>query len=89
MRMDESIKNETLKKIDEMTGEIHQELANIVTDSTVLKSDVQEIVLNTAYLIDKDNISKFIESVEKIKIKCKKHGFIIHQSGPWAPYSFC
>ncbi len=89
MRMDESIKNETLKKIDEMTGEIHQELASIVTDSAVLKSDVQEIVLNTAYLIDKDNIPKFIESIEKIKIKSKKHGFIIHQSGPWAPYSFC
>ncbi|HJW20116.1 MAG TPA: GvpL/GvpF family gas vesicle protein [Candidatus Nitrosotalea sp.] len=89
MRMDESIKHETLKKIDEMTGEIHQELASIVTDSTVLKSDVQEIVLNTAYLIDKDNISKFIDSVEKIKIKCKKDGFVIHQSGPWAPYSFC
>ncbi len=89
MKVDESIKNETLKKIDEMTGKIHQELANMVSDSAVLKSDIQEIVLNTAYLIDKGNSSKFIESVEKIKIKYKKDGFIIHQSGPWAPYSFC
>src|SRR5690242_13123628 len=89
MRMDESIKIETLKKIDEITSEIHRELSSIVSDSTVLKSDLQEIVLNTAYLIDKNKITKFIESVEKIKIQYKKHGLIIHQSGPWAPYSFC
>jgi len=89
MKMDESIKIETLKKIDEITGEIHNELSNIVSDSAVLKSDLQEIVLNTAYLIDKNEITKFIESVEKIKTQYKKHGLVIHQSGPWAPYSFC
>ena len=59
MRMDESIKNETLRKIVEITSEIHSELANIVHDSAILKSDLQEIVLNTAYLIDKNNIRNY------------------------------
>lgn len=89
MRMDESIKNETLRKIDEMTSQIHNELSSIVVDSAILKSDLQEIVLNTAYLIDKNDITKFNESIEKIKTQFKKHGLIVHQSGPWAPYSFC
>jgi len=89
MRMDESVKIETLRKIDSITEEIHKEIAGIVSDSTVLKSDLQEIVLNTAYLIDKDNITTFIESVEKIKTRYKKQGLIVHHSGPWAPYSFC
>lgn len=89
MKMDESVKNETLRKIDEITSRIHGELSKIGADSTVLKSDIQEIVLNTAYLIEKNNIPKFVESVEKIKSEYKKHGLVIHQSGPWAPYSFC
>jgi hypothetical protein len=89
MRMDESIKNETLRKIDEMTSQIHSELADIVHESAVLKSDLQEIVLNTAYLVDKNDITKFYQSIEKIKTRYKKHGLVIHQSGPWAPYSFC
>lgn len=89
MRMDESIKNETLRKIDDMTSKIHSELSSIVDDSTILKSDLQEIVLNTAYLIDKNKITKFNESIRKIKTQYEKHGLVIHQSGPWAPYSFC
>ena len=89
MRMDESIKNETLQKIGEMTSEIHNELSRIAIESTILKSDLQEIVLNTAYLIDKNAIPKFIDGIEKIKTQSEKHGLIIHQSGPWAPYSFC
>ncbi len=89
MRMDESLKNETLRKIDEITGVIHKELADIAIDSAVLKSDLQEIVLNTAYLIDKNEITKFIDGVEKIKTQSKKQGLVIHHSGPWAPYSFC
>lgn len=89
MRMDESIKNETLQKINEITSQIHSEIADIVHDSAILKSDLQEIVLNTAYLVDKNNITKFNQSIEKIKTRYKKHGLVIHQSGPWAPYSFC
>lgn len=89
MRIDESVKNETLRKIDEITGQIHSELSKIGADSAVLKSDIPDIVLNTAYLIEKSNITKFAKSVEKIKTEYKKHGLVIHQSGPWAPYSFC
>jgi hypothetical protein len=89
MRMDEAIKNETLRRIDQFSGEIHAELSKIAEESCLLKADLQQILLNAAYLINKNERERFNLKLEKLEERYKDHGLIFHRSGPWAPYSFC
>ncbi len=89
MKMDEAIKNETYKRIDQLSGYIHGELAKSAEESCLLKADFDQIMLNAAYLIKRDEISRFRKKLDKLKEKYDKDGFIFHFSGPWAPYSFC
>ena len=89
MRMDEAIKNETFRKIDQLSGEIHHELSKIAYESCLLKADLEQILLNAAYLINKNDREKFNLRLKKLEERYKKHGLIFHSSGPWAPYSFC
>ena len=89
MRMSEAIKNEMLRKVEELGGEVHRELASCCVDSCFLKVDMEDVILNAAYLVNKSEIKKFDDKLEKLKRKYGTHGLIFHQSGPWAPYSFC
>jgi hypothetical protein len=89
LRMDEAIKNETLKKIDQLRGEIHNQLANCAESSCMLESGHDQIVLNGAYLVNSNVLDSFKTQVGKLKEKYKYDGLIFHVSGPWAPYSFC
>ncbi len=89
MKMDEAIKNEAYRKIDRMSDEIHQELGKIAKDRCLLKADLEQIVLNAAYLIDKSDRDMFYEKLEDIKLRYNNSGLVFHLSGPWAPYSFC
>ncbi len=89
MRMDEAIKNEAFRKIEQFSGEIHHELSKTAEDSCLLKADLEQILLNAAYLINKNNRERFNLKLEKLEARYKEHGLIFHRSGPWAPYSFC
>jgi len=89
MRMDEAIKNEVLRKVEELGGEVHRELVSCSIDSCFLKADLEDVILNAAYLVNKSEIKKFSDKLEKLKKMYGTHGLILHQSGPWAPYSFC
>lgn len=89
MKMNEAIKNQTYKKIDELGGQIHKEIAKDAFDSCLLKCDFDEIMLNAAYLVNRDDASKFHKKLDELKEKYKGHGLVFHLSGPWAPYSFC
>ena len=89
LRLQDAMKNETLMKIDRMVGEINNSLAEAAEDKRLLKSDVGEIVLNAAYLVDKGRISTFDAKVKELREKFEKEGMTLHRSGPWAPYSFC
>ena len=89
MKMDEAMKTEMLKKIDEISGDIHQNLSKVSATSCTLRSDITEILLNSSYLIDRNEKSKFDSQVHKIKKKYEPIGITLHVSGPWAPYSFC
>ena len=89
MKMDEAIKNETLKKMDAMIGEIHNHLASSADDSRLLKTDIPQVILNASYLIKKKDHDSFNLKLKKLQEKYRKNGLMFHQSGPWAPYSFC
>jgi hypothetical protein len=89
MKMDEAIRNETYKRIDQLSGQIHHELAKAAQKSCLLKTDFDQIILNAAYLINRDDVTKFHKKLDELKEKHERNGFIFHMSGPWAPYSFC
>jgi hypothetical protein len=89
MKMDEAIKNEKLKKIDTMVGEIHNYLAISADDCKILKTDIDQVILNASYLIKKKDHDGFNLKLKKLQEKYKNDGLTFHQSGPWAPYSFC
>ncbi len=89
MKMDEAIKNETYKKIDTISGKVHQELVTVSASNCLLKTDLEQVILNAAYLIDKKQITTFKEKIEGLKQMYDDHGLLFHLSGPWAPYSFC
>ncbi|MGI0059999.1 MAG: GvpL/GvpF family gas vesicle protein [Nitrosotalea sp.] len=89
MKMDEAIKNQTYKKIDKISGQIHNELTKASEDGCLLKSEFDQIVLNASYLVYRDQTVKFNQKLDSLKEKYESDGFIFHLSGPWAPYSFC
>ena len=89
MKMDEAIRNETYKRIEKISGYIHSELTNDAQESSILKSDFDQIFLNAAYLIDRKAGDKFHKKLDSLKDEYKSEGLIFHLSGPWAPYSFC
>ena len=89
IRMDEALRNETYRKIDEMSHEIHERLAEASFKGVTLKSEHEQIILNGAYLVDRPDTQKFQKEIEKTKEDFEKEGLVIHLSGPWAPYSFC
>jgi hypothetical protein len=89
LRLQDAVKNETLRKIDQMVGEINRALGGAAEDTKMMKNEVGDIVLNTAYLVDKKKISGFDAKVKELRDRFDSQGMTIHRSGPWAPYSFC
>ncbi len=89
LRMDEALRNEVLKKMEEISGDVHAHLSKVAADSCVLRSELAQIIMNSSYLIDRNEKEKFDLEMRKTKEKYEQYGILIHVSGPWAPYSFC
>jgi hypothetical protein len=89
LRMDEALRNEVLKKMEEISGNIHKQLTKASSDNRMLRSELAQIIMNASYLIDRNEKEKFDSEIRKAKEKYEQHGIMIHASGPWAPYSFC
>ena len=89
IRMEEALRNETAKRIEEMSQGVHRELARAALESSLLKAEHEQIVLNAAYLVDRSREDEFQAGAGKVKRKYEQEGLTIHLSGPWAPYSFC
>lgn len=89
MKIDEAIKNETYKKIDVISGKVHRELVTASISNCLLKNDLEQVIHNAAYLIDKKQSNLFTKKVGELKQQYEDYGLIFHLSGPWAPYSFC
>lgn len=89
LRMDEAMRMEALRKIDEIRGDIHRRLSEVADSSSVLRSDLAQIIMNSSYLIDRRKKDAFDLQVNRMREKYEAYGIMVHSSGPWAPYSFC
>ena len=49
----------------------------------------EEMILNSAFLIDKDKIDDFLNTVENLKIRYVDKCIFFDCTGPWPPYNFC
>ncbi|OGW11566.1 MAG: hypothetical protein A2W77_00415 [Nitrospinae bacterium RIFCSPLOWO2_12_39_16] len=48
-----------------------------------------EMILNSAFLINKDKVGDFLNIVEDIRAKYTDKGLFFDCTGPWPPYNFC
>lgn len=48
-----------------------------------------EMILNSAFLIRKDNVGNFISIVNALKSLYGNKGLFLDCTGPWPPYNFC
>jgi hypothetical protein len=88
MKLDEAIKAESFKKIDELSRQIHEDLSKAAEQNALLKVEHDQIILNAAYLVKKKDGEEFVSHARKLGQRYAPLGLIIHTSGPWAPYSF-
>ena len=48
-----------------------------------------DMILNSVFLMKKNNVSDFVNTVEGLKIKYADKGLFFDCTGPWPPYNFC
>lgn len=89
MRLDDAIKNEVLQQINKLASQIHKEISDLAVENRLFSNELDNVVLNSAYLINKSDYDNFNKNLELIKKHYKLHNLSFHMSGPWAPYSFC
>jgi hypothetical protein len=88
LNLEDAIKNGISKKIEKLAYEIHQQFVQISEESDLLKADIEQIILNAAYLVNQNSATAFKSKFQELKKAYGSVGLIFHMSGPWAPYSF-
>lgn len=48
-----------------------------------------EMILNATFLVARDNVGGFADSINHLKGKYKESGLRLNCTGPWPPYNFC
>jgi hypothetical protein len=48
-----------------------------------------EMILNSVFLINKEEVDDFTSMVDTLKMHYENEGFYIYCTGPWPPYNFC
>lgn len=72
----------TLKQLS-LKARINKLLPKEVTDRK------DDMVLNSAFLVDKSKVAEFIQTADDLKSKCSDKGLNFDCTGPWPPYNFC
>jgi len=49
----------------------------------------EDMILNAAFLIDKNKVKTFIETVGQLKAQQESNGLSFDCTGPWPPFNFC
>jgi len=49
----------------------------------------EDMILNAAFLISKNAIKPFLETVDRLKARHENDGLAFDCTGPWPPYNFC
>jgi hypothetical protein len=95
-KKDEIIKDVINEKISEYTKDCFERLKVTAVDTkinNILPKEVTEkqedMVLNTAFLINKERLKGFVNVLAYLKTKYLNKGLILDCTGPWPPYNFC
>lgn len=83
-------------KINEFTKQSFQTLKELSVEARINKVLPREVterqddmVLNSAFLVGKDDVSSFVHTADALKLHCENNGFSMDCTGPWPPYNFC
>ena len=91
----ELIENE-MDRLCKKYGQEYYDEFKILSEATYLNNllpkDIagreDSMILNASFLISKNKISEFINTVDVLKKKDGNSGFFIESTGPWPPYNF-
>jgi hypothetical protein len=89
LKRDEAARMERLRAREKVKERVDLELAGTVDASASLRTDLPQILVNAAYLVSQSRQESFSRKVEALRERLGGEGFLVHVSGPWAPYSFC
>ena len=95
-RKGEMVKTLINKKLNEYGKDSYERLKQHSIKSKVNKLLPREVtdrkddmILNSAFLIEKNKVPDFTNTVEDIKVRYTAQGLYFDNTGPWPPYNFC
>jgi len=87
------VTNRKINEYGQETFELLKELSFEARINKLLPREVTErgddMVLNSAFLVGKDEVDDFINMVDTLKMHYENKGFFVDCTGPWPPYNFC
>jgi hypothetical protein len=85
--------NEKINECGQESFELLKELSFEARINKLLPREVTEreddMVLNSAFLVDTDEVGDFLNMVDTLKMHYEDKGLLIDCTGPWPPYNFC
>ena len=88
LKLDAAIKGEALKQREQYAEEIRRKLQNLAHESRSSTLIGEDMILNAAFLIDRETFKTFKEETERILGGYRNDGLEFNFTGPWPPYSF-
>ncbi len=89
----EKILNEKINECGQESFKLLKELSFEARINKLLPRELTEreddMVLNSAFLVDKDEVNDFLNMVDTLKMYYEDGGLLINCTGPWPPYNFC
>jgi len=87
------VTNRKINEYSQETFELLKELSFEARINRLLPKEVTEreddMILNSAFLVGKDEVGDFINMVDTLKMHYENKGFFVDCTGPWPPYNFC
>ena len=95
-KRDELVKDEVCRAINEYGQYCFEKLKDCAQEARInklLPKEVternDEMILNSAFLINKDKVGDFLKIAEGLRTKYTDKGLFFDCTGPWPPYNFC
>lgn len=95
-KKEELLKDALTKRINEYGQKSFKTLKGLSVEAKINKLLPKEVtereddmVLNSAFLVDKDKVSEFVQMADGLKARYTDKGLNFDCTGPWPPYNFC
>ncbi len=94
-KMEEDLKDKVTAQLNNIAEVIFREAEKYAFEAKLTKTlpkkltgKDKEMILNSAYLMEKEKISNFQRQIKKLREKYERAELDFEVSGPWPPYSF-